>query len=58
MNPGDPAAIKAALRSIIDRFDRKERLPSARPEYVAQFRWDRLALQMADVFDGVVNRGR
>jgi glycosyltransferase involved in cell wall biosynthesis len=58
VNAEDPAAIKATLRTIIDLLDRKERLPSARPDYVAQFRWDRLASQMADVFDGVVNRGR
>lgn len=58
VDPEDTAAIKNTLCRIVEHYDRKAALPSAGPDYVAQFRWDRLACDLGRVLDEVVNRGR
>jgi glycosyltransferase involved in cell wall biosynthesis len=56
--PGDTKAIKQALRELL-RSHRQNGLPRpARPEFVAQFRWDRQAENLARVFDEVLSDGR
>ena len=57
VNPDDTAAIKAVLRTIVQN-GRSGNLPRpANPEFVAQFRYDRLAGKMAEVLNSVVSDG-
>jgi glycosyltransferase involved in cell wall biosynthesis len=57
VNPEDTRAIKEVLRSIV-RNGRRENLPRpANPEFVEQFRYDRLAGKMAEILESVVSRG-
>ncbi|MGB2887264.1 MAG: glycosyltransferase, partial [Candidatus Acidiferrales bacterium] len=56
--PGDTEAIKQALRAIL-RSHRQNGLPRpTRPEFVAQFRWDRHAENLANVFHEAVSDAR
>lgn len=57
VNPEDTAAIKDVLRTIVQN-GRKGNLPGpANPEFVAQFRYDRLAGKLAEVLNSVVRDG-
>lgn len=53
LNPDDVEAIKSVLRTVIAQH-RNDWPPSPpKPEFVAQFRWDRLAEELAGVFERV-----
>jgi len=58
VQPTDSGAIKHALRTILN--ESRNEIPSqpVRPEFVAQFRYDRLAANLAKVLDGVVRDDR
>ncbi len=49
--PDDTAAIKRVLAQIFGDLKKQSLNGPARPEYVAQFRWDRLAEPLAHAFD-------
>ena len=57
VDPNDIGAIKRALSEVIDCYQTGKPLPSPRPDYVAQFRWDRLAGDVARVLDKVARHG-
>jgi glycosyltransferase involved in cell wall biosynthesis len=58
VNPEDTAAIKAVLRTVIED-GRKGSLPRpANSEFVAQFRYDRLAGKLAEVLDQTVSHDK
>lgn len=57
VDPEDSAGIKETLCRIIAQYDQNTALPSSRPDYVAQFRWDRQACHLGRVLDEVVTRG-
>lgn len=54
--PDDVAGARQALEALIIGKERGEVLPSARAEVVAEFRYDRLAEQLALVLDGAIAR--
>jgi glycosyltransferase involved in cell wall biosynthesis len=56
--PEDSAAIKGALRRMLSRASSDRPLGPARPGFVSQFRYDRLAARLAKVFNEVRDRGR
>lgn len=54
LHPEDTAGIKHALESLFEKHARNGHFPQPRqPEYVAQFRYDRLAQHLCGVFDKV-----
>jgi glycosyltransferase involved in cell wall biosynthesis len=57
VNPDDTGAIKRTLREILRVCQRSAPPRPSRPEFVEQFRCDRLAEQLASVFDSASNHG-
>jgi glycosyltransferase involved in cell wall biosynthesis len=55
VSPDDPSQIKAKLREVIGKLERNEPMPGAKSQDLDRFRWDRLAAQLAEVLDGVVD---
>jgi glycosyltransferase involved in cell wall biosynthesis len=53
--PDNIAAIKKVLEAALRNHQDSGSPGLARPEFVAQFRWDRLAEKLARVFQGAVN---
>lgn len=54
VHPDDTAGIKHALTQLFNEHARNGHRPQpAQPEYVAQFRYDRLAQQLSGIFDKV-----
>lgn len=54
VHPEDTAGIKQALQTLFDQYSRNGHRPQpAQPEYVAQFRYDRLAQHLSGIFDKV-----
>lgn len=58
VDPEDREGIKAALRAIVQRGKRTENPHPARPQFVEQFRFDRVAGKLAAVLDSMVSCGR
>jgi len=58
MPPEDRAAIKRALLQFAKLHSSRQPLPSPAPEFVSQFRWDRLAAQLASILDEVTHHDR
>jgi glycosyltransferase involved in cell wall biosynthesis len=58
MNPRDVEAIKKVLRTVATLKSDDWPPEPPRPEFVAQFRWDSLAKQLAAVFDRVIRYAR
>ena len=56
--PNDTQAIKCVLRHILADQQKRRASGPTRPEYVAQFRWDRLAERLAQAFEEAVGYGR
>lgn len=57
--PEDPARIKEILKSVLKNYRKNDALPRPRrPEFVAQFRWDRQAERLARVFEETVAHAR
>jgi glycosyltransferase involved in cell wall biosynthesis len=56
VSPDDVPAIKQVLRSVIQN-NQKEIPQPVRPDFVAQFRYDRLAGKVAEVLNSVVSDG-
>jgi glycosyltransferase involved in cell wall biosynthesis len=52
--PSDTEGIKRVLRQVFSDLQKKRLDGPARPEYVAEFRWDRLAEPLAKAFDDAV----
>ncbi|MBZ5516296.1 MAG: glycosyltransferase family 4 protein [Acidobacteriia bacterium] len=57
VDPEDMEGIKRTLRKILDDGRRSEPPRPFRPEFVEQFRYDRLAEKLASVFDSVLSHG-
>jgi perosamine synthetase len=53
IHPDDKHGMKQALRDVITASSGRAATRAAREEFAAQFRYDRLAAQMATVFDSV-----
>jgi glycosyltransferase involved in cell wall biosynthesis len=58
VDPEDKGAIKQALRRILQDGRRSDPPRPFRPEFVEQFRYDRLAGKLAEVLDATVSHGR
>jgi glycosyltransferase involved in cell wall biosynthesis len=58
MDPEDVEGIKRVLRAVLQNGSRVQLDGAGREEFVAQFRYDRLARKLADVFDRVSHRAR
>jgi perosamine synthetase len=58
IHPDDKHAMKQALQTILTAGPGLGGKQSARAEYAAQFRYDRLAARMATVFDGISRNRR
>lgn len=59
VHPDDTAGIKRALIQLFDQHSRNGHRPQpAQPEYVAQFRYDRLAQRLSGIFDQVTSHAR
>ncbi len=57
--PEDPARIKEILGSVLKNYQKNDAPPRPRrPEFVAQFRWDRQAERLARVFEETVAHAR
>jgi glycosyltransferase involved in cell wall biosynthesis len=57
VDPEDKQAIKAALRDILQGRSKVGPPTPSRPEFVEQFRYDRLAGKLAQVLDAAVTHG-
>jgi glycosyltransferase involved in cell wall biosynthesis len=58
VDPEDTEGIKRALRAFLTETSGNGNPPRpARPEFVAQFRYDRLAERLAEIFDKVARHG-
>jgi glycosyltransferase involved in cell wall biosynthesis len=53
VHPDDVPGIKRALNALLGAGSASSSMPSSRPEYVAQFRYDRLTAQLATVLERV-----
>jgi glycosyltransferase involved in cell wall biosynthesis len=58
VNPEDTEAIKQTLRAVIKRGAAAHNPQSVRPEFLEQFRYDRLAGKLAEVLDQTVSHGK
>jgi glycosyltransferase involved in cell wall biosynthesis len=58
LNPENVEAIKGVLRTVIAQHRNDWPPKPARPDFVAQFRWDRLAEKLAGVFERVSRDAR
>ena len=56
-NPKDTSGIKQGLLTIVDHYQYNRSMPRARSDYVAQFRWDRVAEGLARVLNAAVSHG-
>jgi glycosyltransferase involved in cell wall biosynthesis len=57
VHPEDTEAIKHVLLNILNGGKGRHGTPIPRPEFVEQFRYDRLAAKLASVFDSVLSHG-
>jgi len=58
VDPNDRSGIKNALLTIVAHLQSKGCLPSARQDYVVQFRWDRLAKELDEVLNRATGYGK
>lgn len=59
IHPGDTVGIKRALTQLFEKHSRNGHRPQpAQPEYVAQFRYDRLAQRLSGIFDQVTGHAQ
>jgi glycosyltransferase involved in cell wall biosynthesis len=58
VHPDDTEAIKGVLRKLVANAQNNPSVAPARPDFVSQFRYDRLAARLAKVFDEVTANGR
>lgn len=58
VEPGDVAGMQRALLEAIENGDKPATPQPVRPEYVAQFQWDRQAGLLARTFDEAIDHGR
>jgi glycosyltransferase involved in cell wall biosynthesis len=56
--PNDTQGIKRILKDIFSDLRKQRASGPPRPEYVAQFQWDRLAERLAHVFEEAMGHGR
>ena len=54
VSPDDLPAIKKTILSIVDGYRHNLPMPGGRFDYSSQFRWDRLAGKLSDVFDSIL----
>jgi glycosyltransferase involved in cell wall biosynthesis len=58
VHPQDTEGVKRALKAFLtNRFENRSPPHPARPEFVAQFRYDRLAERLTGIFDRVAHHG-
>lgn len=57
VQPEDTEAMKEVLKSVLNEGATNAPLGPRHPEFVEQFRWDRLAEKLASVFDSVSSHG-
>jgi glycosyltransferase involved in cell wall biosynthesis len=57
-SPENTQAIKQALRAVLRNYPENPASRPAKPEFIAQFRWDRQAQHLARVFHEAVSNGR
>ena len=58
VNPEDPEAIKRALKAVVSNGPGSGNPRPSRPEFVEQFRYDRLAGRLAEVLNAAVGHGK